>query len=164
MVELDLRKPRLGQVFEVAGNYGISDYLRGNSDAEQIIKQTQVNNKLYLIPAGTIPLNPTELLLNGRLEKLLDYLDKKFDYIIIETAPVTAVTDAYIISQFCDATLYVIREGLTSRASIKMLDDNTKLRELKNPAIIYNGIKQAGLSKYGYAYTYSARQKGQVAS
>lgn len=134
---------------------GISDYLRGKLRVEDIIRQTQTNGNLYLIPAGAVPPNPTELLLNGRLEKLLAYLDQHFESIIIETAPVSAVTDAYIISRLCDATLYVIREGVTSREDILNLDDNTKIRELKNPAIIYNGIKRVGLSKYGYEYNYS---------
>ncbi len=155
LLELDLRKPRLAEVFEVNRDTGISDYLAGILPVEDIIRQTQTNENLYLIPAGAIPRNPTELLLNGRLEKLLAYLDEHFESIIIETAPVSAVTDAYIISRLCDATLYVIREGVTSREDVLHLDDNTKIKELKNPAIIYNGIKRAGLSKYGYEYNYS---------
>lgn len=155
LLELDLRKPRLAEVFEVNKDGGISDYLRGKIPVEDIIRQTKANGNLYLIPAGAIPPNPTELLLNGRLEKLLAYLDQHFESIIIETAPVSAVSDAYIISRLCDATLYVIREGVTSREDILNLDDNTKIRELKNPAIIYNGIKRVGLSKYGYEYNYS---------
>ena len=122
-------------------------------EAEEIIKSTETPN-LFLIPSGPIPPNPSELILNGRLPELLNYLESHFDYIIIDTAPINPVTDAYIISPMCDATLFVIRHGYTPRFYLQRRDDQNKIRDLKNMAIIFNGVKNKGLSSYGYGYGY----------
>ncbi|HEY4207567.1 MAG TPA: hypothetical protein VGM31_12170, partial [Puia sp.] len=86
----------------------------------------------------------------------LQYLDTIFDYILIDTAPVGPVTDAYILSPLCDATLYVVRHKVTPKGYIKMLDDNMKIRGLKNLAIVFNGVKNRGMGgiNYGYGYGY----------
>ena len=91
--------------------------------------------------------------MNGRLNELLDYLDLHFDYIFIDTCPVSPVTDAYIISPLCDATLYIIRQGVTPRFYLKKMDEQLKIKPLKNMAIVFNGIK-AGGGRYGYGYGY----------
>ena len=77
-----------------------------------------------------------------------------FDYIIIETAPISAVTDAYILSKFCDATLCVVRYGLTSKDDIKVIEENMQFKGLVNPAIVFNGVRllKSGNNGYGYGY------------
>ena len=154
-MELDLRKPSLGEVFNQVNQTGMSEYLQGKTGVEQIIKRTAVNTNLFLVNAGAVPLNPSELILNGKLKELLTYADKNFDYIIIETAPISAVTDAYILSKYCDATLCVVRYGLTSKDDIKVIEDNIQFKSLVNPAIVFNGIKilKAPKNSYGYNYT-----------
>jgi tyrosine-protein kinase Etk/Wzc len=112
---------------------------------------------LFIIPAGPTPPNPSELILNGRLPQLLTYLEDHFDYILIDTSPISPVTDGYIISPMCDATLYVVRHGYTPRIYIQRLQEQMRIRELKNMAIIFNGVKQRGFSYgsgYGYGYGY----------
>ncbi len=94
--------------------------------ADEIIKPTSFEN-LSLIPAGPIPPNPSELISNGRLAKLLTYLDKTFDYIIIDTAPVNPVTDAYIISPLADVTLFVIRHDYTPKIFLQKLEQRDKI-------------------------------------
>ncbi|MBN8861174.1 MAG: hypothetical protein J0H29_22480, partial [Sphingobacteriales bacterium] len=84
----------------------------------------------------------------------LTYLESHFDYIIIDTAPVNPVTDAYIISPMCDATLFVMRNGYTPRFYLQKLDEQNRVRELKNMAIIFNGVKNKGYGNYGYGYGY----------
>lgn len=153
LIELDLRKPKLSQIFQESNNPGLSEYLMGKVSMNQIIKKTEINNNLYLIPAGSIPANPSELILHDRLSELLNHLEKDFDYVIIETAPVGAVTDAYVVSKLCDATLYVVRYGLTQKEDIKMMEDSLKIRELKNTAIVFNAVRLNRLGKYGYGYT-----------
>lgn len=153
IIELDLRKPKLSDAFNISRAKGISNYFIGDMEAEEIIKTTETPN-LFLIPSGPIPPNPSELILNGRLPDLLNYLESHFDYIIIDTAPVNPVTDAYIVSPMCDATLFVIRHGYTPRFYLQKLDDQNKIRELKNMAIIFNGVKNRGYSNYGYGYGY----------
>ncbi|OJY81128.1 MAG: hypothetical protein BGP14_07895 [Sphingobacteriales bacterium 44-15] len=153
IVELDLRKPKLSDAFNISRTKGISNYFIGDMEAEEIIKSTETSN-LFLIPSGPIPPNPSELILNGRMAELLTYLESHFDYIIIDTAPVNPVTDAYIISPMCDATLFVMRHGYTPRFYLQKLDEQNRVRELKNMAIIFNGVKNKGYGNYGYGYGY----------
>ncbi|MFL5787946.1 MAG: GumC family protein [Flavisolibacter sp.] len=150
LIELDLRKPKLSKIFNVKQTVGITDYFIDNKEAEEIIKPTEANANLFIISSGPIPPNPSELILNGKLQILLTYLETIFDYIIIDTSPVNPVTDAYIISPLCDATLYVVRYGLTPRAFIQKLDEQNSVKNLKNTAIIFNGIRQRGFAAYGY--------------
>lgn len=154
LVELDLRKPKLSEIFNVSRQTGISNYFIGDKNAEDIIKSTGTTN-LFLVPSGPVPPNPSELILNGRMQELLSYLEKQFDYIIIDTAPVSPVTDAYILSPMCDATLFVIRHAYTPRVYLKKLDEQNRIRELKNMAIIFNGVQNKGYGNYGYGYGYA---------
>ena len=153
LLELDLRKPKLSEQFGISRKEGLSNYLIGKIQPDQIIKGTSFEN-LFLIPAGPIPPNPSELISNGRLGELLTYLEKTFDYIIIDTAPVNPVTDAYIISPLADVTLFVIRHDYTPKMFLQKLEQQHKISTLKNPAIIYNGIRGKGVNKYGYGYGY----------
>lgn len=153
MLELDLRKPKLVQAFNVSRNVGLTNYFIGEKEPEDIIKSTDVIN-LFVIPSGPVPPNPSELILNGRLVELLKYLEMHFDFIIIDTAPVNPVTDAYIVSPMCDATLYVMRHGYTPRIHLHKLNEQNRIRELKNMAIVFNGVKNRGYGSYGYGYGY----------
>ncbi|MEJ7768088.1 MAG: polysaccharide biosynthesis tyrosine autokinase [Chitinophagaceae bacterium] len=164
MVELDLRKPQLGKIFNDTNKFGISDFLKGKATKEKVISRTSVNPHLYLISAGTEVINPSELLLNGKLQELLSYLETTYDFILMESGPVNAVTDSFIISNLCDATLFVIRHNYTSREQLMILKDHLKVRELNNPGIIFNGLKSVGFSKYGseYGYVESKGKKKQV--
>ncbi len=154
LLEMDLRRPALSPIFNMSRQVGLTSYFVGDKDADHIIKSTTVNPNLFFIPSGLIPPNPSELIMNGRMEELLKYLETIFDYIVIDTAPVSPVTDAYLLSPMCDATLYVIRHGVTPKASIKVLDANMLVRPLKNVAIIFNGVRNRGFGQYGYGYGY----------
>ncbi|MFT3949334.1 MAG: polysaccharide biosynthesis tyrosine autokinase [Agriterribacter sp.] len=153
IIELDLRKPKLSDAFNMPRTRGISNYFIGDMDAEEIIKSTETAN-LFIIPSGPIPPNPSELIMNGKMQELLDYLEAHFDYVIVDTAPVNPVTDAFIISPMCDATLFVIRHGYTPRIYLQKLDEQNRIRELKNMAIVFNGVKNRGYGNYGYGYGY----------
>jgi capsular exopolysaccharide synthesis family protein len=156
LLELDLRKPNVAHLFNVSREIGLTNYFIGNKDADHIIKRTDVSPNLFVIPSGAIPPNPSELILNGKLDELLQYLETIFDYILIDTAPTAPVTDAYILSPLCDATIYVVRHKVTPKGYIKMLDENMKVRGLKNLAIVFNGVKNRGVGgiNYGYGYGY----------
>jgi tyrosine-protein kinase Etk/Wzc len=155
LLEVDLRKPKLSEIFGLSSTAaGISNYLIGEKEADEIIKRTEVNPNLFLISAGPIPPNPSELILNGRIQELLVFLENAFDYIVIDTAPVSPVTDAYLLSQFCDATLYLVRHAYTPRIYLQLLDENNRVRGLKNLAIIFNGVKSRGIGKNGYGNGY----------
>jgi capsular exopolysaccharide synthesis family protein len=152
LIELDLRRPNLGGVFNLRSDFGISDYLMKLSTAEQIIYRTEVSPNLFLIPCGEIPQNPSELISNGRLDELLQTVEKSYDYIIIETAPVGPVTDAYIISKLCDSTLFIVRQDKTLKEDLKKLETNLRIRSLSNVALVFNGVRPIGFQRQGYEY------------
>jgi capsular exopolysaccharide synthesis family protein len=155
LLEVDLRKPKLSEIFGIDPSVvGISNFLIGEKEADEIIKRTEANPNLFIISAGPIPPNPSELILNGRIQELLVYLENAFDYIVIDTAPVSPVTDAYLLSQFCDATLYIVRHGYTPRIYLQLLDENNRVKGLKNLALIFNGVKSRGIGKGGYGNGY----------
>jgi capsular exopolysaccharide synthesis family protein len=152
-----MRNPKTSTLFNLVDRAGIKEYLDDEAKAEDIIQKTEYEN-LYIIPAGGFAVNPTELLLSQKLGELFVYLEGTFDYIIADTAPIQPVTDAYIISEFCDNTLYVVRHRYTPKAMIQILDENNKIKALKNLNIVFNGVRMRGiLAKnigYGYGYGY----------
>lgn len=154
LLEMDLHSPAISEYLNITSEVGISSYLLGTREPEEIIKRSEVNENLWFIPAGPLSANPTELLMTNRLQELLTYLDGVFDYIIIDSAPVGPVTDAYIISPHCDATLYVIRHKHTPKVLVEQIDKNSKVNKLKNMAIVFNGIRARGFGKHQYGYGY----------
>jgi capsular exopolysaccharide synthesis family protein len=155
IIEADLRKPTLYATLGLAEKDGIANYLLGELELDEIIKPTNYAN-LSIIPAGSFQDNSSALFLNGRLDKLLKALEVLYDYIIIDSAPAGLLSDAYILSPFCDATLYVVRHKYTPKVYIKTLEENNRIHELKNLAIVFNGIHARGFtnSDYGYGYSY----------
>jgi len=153
LLEFDLRKPKLSEQFNIARSEGLSTYLIGNTPMVETVKPTNISN-LFLVPSGPIPPNPSELISNGRLVELFSYLNSHFDFILIDTAPINPVTDAFILSPLCDVTLYVVRDSYTPKIFLKKLEEKLRTNSLKNPAIVYNGIKEKGFGKYGYGYGY----------
>ena len=162
-VDLDLNNPTIAKILNVNQEDGMTEYLRAQKDPEEIIKRVKAHENLFFISAGNLPENPTELLVNGKIKEIIDYLDNIFDVIIIDTSPIVLVTDAYILSELCDATLYVIRHKYTPKILIKRIDESAKINPINNPAIIFNGVKMRGFFKnnygYGYDYVYGGKDK-----
>jgi capsular exopolysaccharide synthesis family protein len=156
VLEFDLSEPTLCIKLNFTNiNKGITDYLNGEAEPEEVIRRTQINENLFIMPAGSrLPDNPSELIMSEKVPELLQYLSEIFDYVVVDSAPVGLLTDAYILSSYCDATLYVIRHRHTRKVSIQRLDENNKINELKNIAIVFNGVKSRGFSKNGYGYGY----------
>jgi tyrosine-protein kinase Etk/Wzc len=157
LIDFDMRNPKTSSLFNLTDKSGIKEFLEDEKQMEEVIQKTEHEN-LFVIPAGEPAINPTELLLGSRLGELFTYLESNFDYVIADTAPIQPVTDAYIISEFCDTTLFVVRHRYTPKAMIQLLDENNKIKALKNLSIVFNGIRMRGfLSKgigYGYGYGY----------
>jgi len=156
LIDMDMRNPKTTNLFGLNDKSGIKEFLEGDKQIEDIIYQTE-NEHLYLIPAGGLAINPTELLLSSGLGRLFDYLEKNFDFIIADTAPVQPVTDAYVVSEYCDITLFVVRHRYTPKVMVQLLDDNNKIKALKNLNIVFNGVKSRGLlgsTGFGYGYGY----------
>lgn len=164
LVDMDLHNPSLGKLFNVTTEeIGVSDYLLGEKDADEIIRTIPNHDNLFFISSGGLHPTPSELLENGQIQKLINFLEENFDVVVLDTAPVVMVTDAYHLSSLTDATLYVIRHKYTPKMLVKRIDENNKINTLKNPAIIFNGIKTRGFVKnnygYGYDYVYGGNQK-----
>ncbi len=163
LVDMDLNNPSLSEKLNIKSESGVSDFLRGTKTPEEIILKTELNENLFFISTGFLPDNPSELILNGKIDELLSYLDAHYDTIIIDSAPVVPVTDAYILSPYCDATLYVVRHNYTPKTFIERIDANNKMQQLKNVAIVFNGVKSRGFRNkyygYGYGYGYNYRSK-----
>ena len=156
LVDLDLHNPSLSRVFDKEEDPGVSDYIAGKKEKEEIITKVQGNDNLFYISSGNLIDNPSELLENGRIQELIAYLDSKFDMVVIDTAPVVLVTDAFMLSNCCDATLYVVRHKVTPKIILKRMDENNKINPINNPAIIFNGVKTRGFFKNNHGYGYDS--------
>ncbi len=153
LVDLDLRNPKTSELFGVSKNIGTINFLEGECTAEEIVTKTNYKN-LSVVPVGIGTSDPTELLLDDKLNNLFLYLEKEFDYIIVDTAPVEPVADAYLLSEYCDMTLFVVRHGYTPKAIIQNLQESGKMKDLKNPVIVFNSVKGRGIFKKGYGRGY----------
>lgn len=158
----DIRNPQL-QRYNTSrrGLTGLTEYLYSDqTKLEDIIHVTSFNPHCDVIYSGMIPPNPTELLSNGRYELLLDNLRAKYDYIIVDTAPLLLVTDTFLFAELADATLYVTRSRYTEKSLIEFVNSNIDSQKIKNVGLVLNDVDS---SHYGYGnkygYGYSAKEK-----
>lgn len=151
-IDLDLRK---GSLSEYVGRpkSGISDYLIGQVHSIKEVIVRPENAQLDIIPVGTIPPNPTELLFAERLEQLVNDLRKEYDYIFIDCPPVEIVADAAIINKLADMTLFIVRAGLLDRSMLPEIEKFYTDKKYKNMSLILNGT-DGGSGRYGYKYGY----------
>jgi tyrosine-protein kinase Etk/Wzc len=154
ILELDMRKPKLHSALNMPNQLGLSNYLVGTTELKGLIRPVPGQENYFIITCGPIPPNPAELLLNGRLDELFNELRAAFDYIIIDAPPVGIVTDAQILEQQADATIFVVRHNFTPKERLKMLDNLYRERKFKNLNLVFNGIKEGGKYGYGYGYGY----------
>lgn len=160
LVDFDLRNPNSSVQLDLYKQRGIIEFLRGEATAEEITVASKFGN-LSVLPAGYDIGDHTELLLNGKLEDLFSYLENSFDYLIIDTPPVDLVSDAYLLSEYCDITILVMRHDYTPKTVVKRLLTDNKLQALHNATIVFNGVKPRGFAKgrYGYGYGYGYESK-----
>ncbi len=154
LVDLDIRKPKTSTIMGVVDKPGVADFLEGTKEPEEIIGSSMDQN-LYIVSAGSGIENAREQILSGRLTILLNYLNANFDYVILDASPIDPVSDSYVLSDYCDITLFIMRHGRTPKAMVQILDSNSKFKALKNPHIVFNGIRSRGIKgMYGYSYGY----------
>jgi tyrosine-protein kinase Etk/Wzc len=156
LLDFDLNNPSLNNKLNIKQGKGITEYLLGEVAVDDIIKPTDLHKNLLIVPTGKLPENPSELITSGKVDELLATLETSFDYIVIDTAPVGPVTDAYLLSPFCNATLFIVRHGYTPKALVARIDANNTINKLHNMAIIFNGVNSRGFGNkyYGYGYGY----------
>ena len=158
LVGLDIRKPRLAELFEIDDHrHGITNLLtKSTITAADIQAQTLpsgVNNNLELLMAGPIPPNPAELLTRSSLDDIIEQLKLTYDYIIIDTAPVGLVTDTLQVGRVSNLTIYVCRADYTPKDSFELINTLNAEKKLPNICVVVNGI-DLSKKKYGYYYGY----------
>lgn len=153
LLDLDFRNPRLSSLYNIATIAGAADVLLGQATLQDTIRPTAVQN-LYLLSAGKRRENSTTMLMDRDLGGLLQKLRSKFDFIVIDTPPVNPVIDGYVISPFCDVTLFVMRHGNTPKSALEPFRLNGKVTTLKNLNIVFNGVRPRGMIKSVYPYGY----------
>ena len=150
ILDFDLRKPMLNTLLKIENKKGISNYLMGQVKLDEIILPVAEQPNLSVISSGPIQQRPVELMVNGRLKDLFVTLREKFDYIIVDAPPISIVTDAQILEEHADATLYVLRHEFTPKSYLKFFDGLYKSKKFKHMNLIFNGVKEGG--RYGYEY------------
>ena len=133
---------------------GLSDYLgKRENNVEDLIVEKENYPGLFVLPVGTIPPNPTELLAEPRLTELMEKMRNRFDYILIDCPPVDIVADTQIIEKIADRTVFIVRAGLLERDMLPKLQSDYEGKRFKNMALVLNGTIGGG-SRYGYRYGY----------
>lgn len=169
LVGLDIRKPRLAELFEIDDHHhGITNLLIKDNitwdDVNKQIVNSGVNSNLDLLMAGPVPPNPGELVTRKSLEETIDILKEHYDYIIIDTAPVGLVTDTLALGRIANATVYVCRADYTQKSSFGLINGLAYEKKMPNMSIVLNGV-DLSKKKYGYYYGYGKYGKyGKYAS
>ncbi len=164
VIDGDIRKKTLSNFLGSTSTTGLSEYLSGKNDSiDKMILKGTINPNLDIIPVGTIPPNPSELLLRPRFEELLNTLRERYDYIFIDCPPVEIVPDAAIIGRFCTSSIFVIRAENLDKRLLPEVENLYESKKYNNMSILLNGVKSRGngygYGGYGYGYGYGNEKK-----
>ncbi|MBK9660871.1 MAG: CpsD/CapB family tyrosine-protein kinase [Chitinophagaceae bacterium] len=160
ILEFDIRKPKILSGLGLAKGPGITNYLIGKAELKDLIKPVPDHENLFVLGCGPIPPNPSELLLDQKVEDMFAWLKENFDVVLVDTAPVGMVSDAMTLGKFADSTLYLVRQGHTFKKQVAMIDEFYKDQKLPKVSIIMNDVKLKpgygyyGYGRYGYGYGY----------
>ncbi|WP_343673091.1 polysaccharide biosynthesis tyrosine autokinase [Chitinophaga sp.] len=158
LLELDLRKPKLSRYLGLDNYTGITNYIVENKTIDEIIRKVP-GSDLHLISSGPVPPNPVELIEGNRMRTLLTTLKERYDYIIIDTAPIGIVSDAKSLSPYVDASLFVVRYNFTLKSKLKAVAEDLREGHFRKTGIIFNGIEQNSFYPNYYYDHYSYSQE-----
>lgn len=161
----DLRKanvaPVIDNILKTKASKGITNYLIGQTDNfPELYVTDEGYSNLHIYPSGPIPPNPAELLLSNRMKQLFEYLRNNYDYVVVDSAPAGLVSDAFILQDYVDVTLYIIRQQFTLLKQLEFIGELTESGKLRNVSIVVNDVTMGGRYgyygyNYGYGYSYS---------
>ncbi|MDE7145342.1 MAG: polysaccharide biosynthesis tyrosine autokinase, partial [Duncaniella sp.] len=155
IIGMDIRNPQVGNYLGISSNVGLTNYLSSSDmTIDSIIIDVPSFENLDLIVAGPIPPNPAELLASPKLDVMFEELRGRYDYIIVDTAPVGMVSDTFTLNRIADATIYVTRVNYSTVSDLKFIESVYEEHRLKKLSVVINGTK----SKKGYGYGYGRRQ------
>ncbi len=153
LIEFDLRRPNLLQSLQIEKRKGITDFLIGDiPKIEHVIFQAETNKNLFLISAGTLPPNPSEILLQDSTAQLIEKLSSEYDYVILDTPPVGKVADALNLSEHVDLSIYIVRYNYTNKNRFSIINDLYDHKKLNNAFLVLNDSKKANSGGYSYGY------------
>jgi len=157
LIGADIRNPKFGEYIDVP-SLGLTNYLSSNDKNVQdyIIKHKGYEN-FFILPSGIIPPNPAELLMSKRVDQLFEQLKKEYDYIIVDTAPVSLVTDTILIAKNADTFVYVMRANVLEKRMLSIANTFYKEKKLPNMCIVLNDTDST--KGYGYGYGYGVREE-----
>lgn len=156
IVGLDIRKPGLNKVFEISHKErGITQYLADpkHTDLLSLCQPSAISPNLFILPGGTVPPNPTELVARKTLDEAIEQLKQSFDYVLLDTAPIGMVTDTQLIARVADLSVYVCRAGYTHKSDYELINDLKRENKLPNLCTLINAIDM-DQRKNGYYYGY----------
>ncbi len=153
VVDLDMRRAKLSEYFELKNDKGISTLLSRKSMLDEVIQHSSKEG-VDIIAAGPTPPNPSELIMSDYAKEIMDILRGRYDYIILDTPPVGLVTDAAILMHNADASLLVVKYGYTKKEFVKSLDRMVQDHQVEHVGIVLNGVDINKNYGYGYGYGY----------
>jgi capsular exopolysaccharide synthesis family protein len=158
LVDTDLRRPRLHKTFGVPGNTGLTSVLLDAARIDEVIKSTEIVG-LDVLPCGPLPPNPAELLHTERFRAILDQLSEKYDRVLFDSPPINLVTDAAILAQMVDGTIFVVKASKTSKDAVRRA--SRLLNDIKANilGVLLNDLDFEQDGYYYYRYGYQYRQE-----
>jgi tyrosine-protein kinase Etk/Wzc len=160
LVEFDLRNPSLCDEVQVEYTQGVCDFLEGESSIEEIIQPVKYFESLFFVNSGSfLPADPGEIIHSKKMNLLFDYLRRNFDFVVLDTPPIEAVSDALILSKWADAFFFVVRHKYSLRSSLARVNQLHADKKVTNAALIINGIMPGdGFNNvHGYGYGYEGK-------
>ena len=158
LIDTDMRKGYLDRLFGLTPEFGLSDILNGKAAPAKAVQETGIEN-LHLISSGSYPSNPSELLMDNRFNELLAHARQRYDYVILDTPPVLAVTDAVIIGQHAGTVLMISRYAHTRARELEASVERLKQNHINIKGVVLNGMKREANNSYDY-YAYDAYHSG----
>lgn len=158
LIDGDLRIPSIAKKMGIESTPGLTNLLMRFESRQLISFQSNILDNWYIIPAGNIPPNPSELLGSAKMEKLLEILSEEFDYIIIDLPPVNIVSDALAISRYITGMILVVREEYTEKKEFEACSRQLELSNVKVLGCVMNGAK-TGSGSYGKYRRYYKKYK-----
>jgi capsular exopolysaccharide synthesis family protein len=154
LLEIDVYKPKAVKLFGLAEHMGLADYLAGNCKIEESIQSIPAHPGLDIITSGSFVDDFSELLNRANFQVLMETLRKDYDQILIDSPPVSIISEAYIISKLIDNTLYIVREGYTSKSFLPFIKKAFTDQQLPNMQVVFNGM---GTVRAGYQDYYPSK-------
>ncbi len=167
LIDCDFKQAHMSKSFNLSNEEGVTDFLAGLVTEKAIIHSFPAYKNLYFIPAGSVQERTTALLENGSIGALFDYLEDHFDLVIIDTAPLINVADGYLLANYCDTTLFVVKHGYSPKNILEYISADGEINGSNDTVILYNGVQEAnnrGAHYKGLSYSSDRRlaTRGQV--